>query len=256
MRWVDEYLAYQETGASPPVDRPRGRPRDMALINKLRALAATGRILRDVAAAAGISYSSASRYCHLYGIAVPDLRGRSRYPERPVTRANMPEIARLRAEGGTLREIGARFGVTAEYVRLLLVERGDPALIGAVSRQFRPITKPCEVCGGPITGLVGKIGKRRTCSPECLVAHATARQHKKFNCMEMGEIIARRRIAGETWAAIAVSYGKKPNHLPYFHRNARRYLKHVNAPEETWRIVFPLIGSGFAPKRPRRRTRP
>jgi DNA-binding phage protein len=147
-------------------------------------------------------------------------------------------IERRRA-GEAVTKIAASLGVSHQRICQILLKAGDPSLLGVqVVHRVPRVRGVCRACGA-VLSLLPSQDHRRVCSRACAHKLQKRIQHDRWRCLEVGEAIARRRIAGETWASIAVSHGKKPNELPYFHNNARRYLEHIGAPAETWKIVFP-----------------
>jgi endogenous inhibitor of DNA gyrase (YacG/DUF329 family) len=131
---------------------------------------------------------------------------------REYLEARNKEIRQLRLDGLTLREIGERYGVTREAIRLICKGIPKPDL-----KTY--ITKKCAICGKEFT-VTGDKKRNKTCSRECLSKLARFSNYKNgdwtadlvsFSCPRCGKEFTRSKkligIANHSYT----SRGKDPS---------------------------------------------
>jgi hypothetical protein len=200
------------------------RTKTDALIEQLRVLAAAGHTRAHAAHATGRDIQTIYVLARRHGIEFVNAR-------KTVDPKRDEMIAGGYRSGKSLQQVGDEFGVTRERVRQICARLGVDAADSRVARIRKTYPKvTCKECG--------KVKflrpREKMCDPSC---YTRRRLH-------FGEIIVRRRIAGEAWLDITPTfYPDKPrNSYESLARWARQYLEHVNAPDETWAIVFPGQG--------------
>lgn len=136
---------------------------------------------------------------------------------REYLEARNKEIRQLRLDGLTLREIGERYGVTREAIRLICKGIPKPDL-----KTY--IKKKCVVCNKEFT-VAGDKKKNKTCSPECHSKLAKFSNYKNgkwtadlvsFICPTCGKEFTRTKKLVEIANHSYTSRGKDPSRKKWY----------------------------------------